>query len=866
MFATGPRGVAPAPWIASGSRYDFHLYREGSPNVPLVSITVTRREAFSRGFVVAGVTLIVVIGVMWLLVGRVAKWTRARDLEQTVKSRGRVREWQFELGIALAVALCLWAKLVYADRIMERVANVMEGVPFGVQIVDSASLATVLLLIWPLLLLPRLWRLIPLLVLDLAVSFVLIADELYFRRYIDIITIPDLASAPVLLQRFARPVIVDLLRPIDLVYALDVVVLLLAVPFYVRASRGRAAIPLRLRSRVALCTLAVGLLAAVPMMRVLSVKGIAAGNESYRGEVAWTVGLLPYHFYEAATWLGAASEPPPDLPRIRNFLSERHREAPRSDLFGLAKSRNLVLIQAESLQGFPIGLVVAGQAVTPHLDAFSRESLRFANFFDQTHHGFTSDGEFTTMTSLHPLAEGSASVTLRTNHYRSLPAILAAQGYVTLSACASDKRVWSMDMMHPNHGIELSFFEDRFEDREHFALLSDGELFSQMLNRLAAQPRPFMAFLVTSSSHPPYDLPERYRTLRLPADLDHAMLGDYLQAVHYFDRVFGELVEGLRSQGLLDDTVVAIYGDHQAYLGVPRDITELAGFPDQSPYHQWLVEKRMPLLVRLPQGRHAAALTTPAGHLDIAPTLLGLLGVDDDDRVMLGRDATGGAAPFVVFRDGGFADGDHYYTLPHLLSGRPACYQALSGQPLDCAQLQAGRARALEELAVSDQVLKHDLLPALVRAPIPKTVADVAPPRPYSPKFGVDHVTISGFDVWAPAPSGATFSIENGGGTVRVLFSPIIDEEARAAEPDGVTFEVWSGSSRLYQRHVLPRDLEAAAVDVPPVPGLGHSEISLITRASDGSTHRALATWQRVRFLTGSTARENPASRPNNGR
>lgn len=422
-----------------------------------------------------------------------------------------------------------------------------------------------------------------------------------------------------------------------------------------------------------------------------------------------------------------------------------------------------------------------------------------------------------------------------------------------------------MGMTHPNHGIELSFFEDQFEMRERFELLSDGEFFSQMQSRLTSQPRPFMAFLITSSTHGPFSIPERYRTLRLPAHLDHTGLGDYLQAVHYFDRVFGEFVGGLRSSGLLDETVVAIYGDHQAHLGLPREITDLAGFTDQSAYHQWLVEKRMPLLIRLPHGQHAGPLMTPTGHLDIAPTLLGLLGAADDDRVMLGRDATSAGPPFVVFRNGGFADGDHYYTLPHLRSGRPVCYQASSGQPLDCAQLEAGRARALEQLAISDQVLEHDLLPGLVRAPIPKTVNDLPPPQPYSPEFGVDHVTFSGFDIWAPAPSGATFSVQNGGGTVRLLFAPI-NGQAGATNTDGVTFEVWSGPSRLYQRQVLPGHLEAAAVDVPPVPGRDRTEISLVTRAASGSVPRGRPTWQSVRFLTGSTARTSSASRPINGR
>ena len=730
--------------------------------------------------------------------------------------------------------------------------------------VGLASFALVSLLIAPLLLLPRIWRLIPLFFLDVAVSIVLMADELYFRRYFDIVSRADLASAPVLREGFARSAAIALLRPIDLVYGLDLVALLVVPIVYVWAARRQGAVPFRMRCRVGAGVLAVGLLAAVLPARLLWGKGFAAGNDAYRGEIAGEVGPLPYHLYDAATLLATPRAPALDLSSVRQFVDARRRSAPTSSLFGHAKGRNLILIQAESLQGFPIGLTIDGQPVTPRLSAFAAESLQFANFFDQTHHGYTSDGEFTALTSLHPLAGGAASVTLRTNHYRSLPAILDAQGYDTLSACAANGRVWSMAMMHPNHGFDRSLFEDRFEDREHFQLLSDGEFFSQMLPHLAAEPRPFMTFLITSSNHGPFDIPDRYRTLRLPAALARTMLGDYLQSVHYFDRVFGEFIDQLQRTGLLDETVVAIYGDHQAYLPFPEEITALAGFPRDSAYGEWITEKRIPFLVRLPHGEGAGPRATPTGHLDIAPTLLSLLGVDDEDRVMLGRDASGSAPPFVVFRDGGFADAEHEYTLPHLSpAGRPACYAARTGQTIDCAGLEADHKRALDELAVSDEVLHDDLIPALVSAPIPKTVNDLPPPKPYSKAFGTDHVVTSAFDVWAPAPSGATFSVKNDGGPVRLIFSPIIDESARATEKAGVTFEVWSGSSLLYQQHVLPQDLVAATVDVPPVPGSSRTEISLVTRADPAGTpgpHHA--TWQRLRFETHPSRANAPAQPP----
>jgi phosphoglycerol transferase MdoB-like AlkP superfamily enzyme len=64
-------------------------------------------------------------------------------------------------------------------------------------------------------------------------------------------------------------------------------------------------------------------------------------------------------------------------------LTQRQHQP--SALSGVACGRNVIVMSAESLQAFPIGLELMGQAVTPNLSAFARESLHFVNIYDQTH-------------------------------------------------------------------------------------------------------------------------------------------------------------------------------------------------------------------------------------------------------------------------------------------------------------------------------------------------------------------------------------------------------------------------------------------------------------------------------------------------
>ena len=61
----------------------------------------------------------------------------------------------------------------------------------------------------------------------------------------------------------------------------------------------------------------------------------------------------------------------PQRERVRLFISERHQAFNHhSPLYGAARGRNLIIIQAESLQAFPLGLRIDDQSVTPNLDAF----------------------------------------------------------------------------------------------------------------------------------------------------------------------------------------------------------------------------------------------------------------------------------------------------------------------------------------------------------------------------------------------------------------------------------------------------------------------------------------------------------------
>jgi lipoteichoic acid synthase len=292
-----------------------------------------------------------------------------------------------------------------------------------------------------------------------------------------------------------------------------ILTLLLAVRFFPFTYAPASPLDRGHKARTSVRLAVIGLIFAIPTAwLVWQNKRELFSYTSLRIEVAATLGILPYHLSNIAIHLTTTTPKidATETERVRRFLThENQRKSSPSPLTGIARGRNVIVISAESLQAFPIGLEIKGQTIAPRLSAFARESLHFVNFYDQTHLGTTSDAEFMSMQSLHVLPVGVLVSHFHHNHFRGLPKILSEQGYTTLSACAAPPSFWYMDQMHPRLGFQKSYFEESYNILERINLwLSDKEFFAQSIRILTEQSEPFMAFLLSASNHHPYQLAE----------------------------------------------------------------------------------------------------------------------------------------------------------------------------------------------------------------------------------------------------------------------------------------------------------------------------------------------------------------------
>jgi phosphoglycerol transferase MdoB-like AlkP superfamily enzyme len=154
-----------------------------------------------------------------------------------------------------------------------------------------------------------------------------------------------------------------------------------------------------------------------------------------------------------------------------------------------------------------------------------------------------------------------------------------------------------------------------------------------------------------------------------------------------------------------------IYGDHTSSL-VDEPLALLPTRSTSSPLDRFLVRKRLPLFIRIPGGP-TGSVNAPGGHLDVAPTILRLAGLDDSNTYMLGKDLLSQQSRLVVFRDGSFINGSHVFFNAIGPTSTATCYELDRGVEVDCRLLSHDRRRAVQQLQASDELVRGNGIPVL---------------------------------------------------------------------------------------------------------------------------------------------------------
>ncbi|HFD1835308.1 TPA: LTA synthase family protein [Clostridium perfringens] len=321
---------------------------------------------------------------------------------------------------------------------------------------------------------------------------------------------------------------------------------------------------------------------------------------------------------------------------IKTWFDENKEDLPDNKYKGMLQGKNVIALQVESLENFVIGKKVYGQEITPNINKLLKNSLYFDNIKEQNNSGTSSDCDIMVNTSILPVREGTTVFGYPWAEYNTLQKILKSNGYSTVSTHPEVPGNWNWAEVHKAFKADEIWDAHQFDQSEIIGLgMSDESYLRQVGERLKSQKQPFYTFLVTLTSHGPFDMPKDKQYLNLPEDLNENMLGEYFQSVRYTDEAIGEFINQLKEEGLLDNTVIMIYGDHGGVHKFYED--KIKDAPLEGDW--WKDdEKEIPFLIYNPS-INGETISKEGGQIDFLPTIAYLLGFNRDtfDSTAMGR-------------------------------------------------------------------------------------------------------------------------------------------------------------------------------------------------------------------------------------
>ncbi|WP_254660996.1 LTA synthase family protein, partial [Bacillus cereus] len=423
------------------------------------------------------------------------------------------------------------------------------------------------------------------------------------------------------------------------------------------------------------------------------------------------LGLYTHQVYDLTLQVKAGSQKAladsSKLQETENYVKANQSE-PNPNMFGAAKGKNVIVVTLESLQTFLIGAKVNGEEVTPFLNEFINESYYFDNFFHQTGQGKTSDSEFLIDTSLYPLNRGAVFFTHGNNDYTATPEILRQQGYFTSVFHANNATFWNRNIMYSALGYDRYYNELDYKITPETNLnwgLKDIEYFDQSVDILKTVDQPFYARFLTLTNHYPFTYDEDTKFIE-PYDSGNGVFDRYIVTARYLDESIKKFIERLKAEGMYDDSIIVLYGDH--YGISEKHNRAMAQFleKDQITEFDTLNLQRTPLYIHMPGQTEGETISKPTGQIDIKPTILNLLGIDTTNDIRFGHDMFSNEyTGFVVLRDGSFITDKYAYK-------NNIFYDRITGEIVDLPknEAQALIKRAQNELRMSDKIIEGDLL------------------------------------------------------------------------------------------------------------------------------------------------------------
>jgi len=304
------------------------------------------------------------------------------------------------------------------------------------------------------------------------------------------------------------------------------------------------------------------------------------------------------------------------LKRYRKLVSSKNSRFVSDDLNntlrliendGEEKHYNVMLVMIESMSASYMGIYGNTQNLTPHMDALTKRSLFFDNFFAT---GTRTVRGMEAVTMSVPPTPGRSIVKRPDNHNMfNIGWIFKEKGYENKFIYAGHGYFDNMNEYFSHNGFKIVDRNDFAEDEVTFANVwgvCDEDLFAKSIkeaDRSFREGKPFFNFIMTTSNHRPYTYPEG--RIDIPSHTGRS------GGVKYTDYAINKFLNEAAKKPWFEKTLFVFVADHN---GGSAGKTELP-----------LYRYRIPLIIYAPKLIRPRVVSKLSSQIDLAPTLFALM-------------------------------------------------------------------------------------------------------------------------------------------------------------------------------------------------------------------------------------------------
>jgi phosphoglycerol transferase MdoB-like AlkP superfamily enzyme len=345
----------------------------------------------------------------------------------------------------------------------------------------------------------------------------------------------------------------------------------------------------------------------------------------------------------------------------------------KNDMTGIFKGKNLIIILMESVDE----IAILNKEDFPTLYKMYHEGISFRNNFSPRNNCSTGNNEFTVLTSLFTINNTCTAnaYAVKFKFSEASYNIFKKAGYATNGFHDYTQQYYYRNRIHPNLGADHFYGVQELgmswnEIYEEWP--SDKVMFQQAKDKYMNNDK-FFTYFAAVTTHQTYNVPSEWGDAYSSrwANTNYSTnLKRYLSKMTELDNALAELLSELEKEGKLDDTVIAMFGDHYPYGLTDSNINQYleANNAGYTVNHNSTTDKnvdRTPMLIYNSALEAPIEVTDYTTIIDLLPTLLNLFDMDYDPRLYLGTDVFSEThVSRAYFADGSWQDDRGFYYAP----------------------------------------------------------------------------------------------------------------------------------------------------------------------------------------------------------